>query len=1179
MIIDAEKLKQGFSLLVFIMLMITGALAIIGIPSQAQASTNLGDSGLGVGTAPSAPRDLTVDHGPGFNWLWWRHPVSQGSELIKRYEIWRGETPGGETLHDWVYVGSTYYEGTYLGGWEFYNDSTDVNVGTTYYYKIRAVSDAGSGPFSSEVSATPSYIGDVPLAPSVTGQNGIYSADVSWDWPSVPAGSPPARFFFTYRDPPIFFSDTWDEWLRDTSASDEAGFDTRVGSSYTYSVRAVNTYGQGDEGTVTVLIQGTGNLPSAPLNLNGYGFNKSVMLTWSRPSNPSAIGFESYEVWRATASNGPFTKITEQLTLWGYDGFFFDAGLTNGVTYWYKVRAKNTNGVSEFSNVIEATPTEFSLPFEVSHLMAYPGNNQVLLIWGSAWNATGYDIYRGESSGGEVKIDQIAGTNYYFDTSALNGHTYYYYVKPKRGSFVGNASNEVSVTPSVGEVPGPPVGLVATPDVEGAMLYLPSQTVTSILIGYEVYRNGTAPGTWDLAEAVVDLFAEYGFSWWDSGRIDSMNYQYKVRLKNLYGVGPFSDVVTSFGSPTGERPDSVSGLTATGGPGKITLQWPAPYSGTARLLYYRIERNDTGGSWNVLGYLDETALNLVYEDDSAIPGVTYRYRVLAMNNYGDADDYSNEASASAATPSSPPSAPLGLSAQSSLGQVILTWNAPASQGSSPITGYKIFRGTTPGGQGATPIATVSASTLTYTDVVAPGTYYYVVKATNAVGDSPASNEASGSSLAAQPPSAPTNLTATGYNRYVVLTWNAPSSNGSSSILRYDVFRGLSADRIGIIPIGNTPANSLTYNDTMVSNGITYYYQVKAVNSEGSSPASNVASATPTGPAVPSAPRNVVAVGHDGYVTVTWEPPANQGSSPIVEYRIFRSTVFGIIGDNIMSVNASTFSWNDDAVTNGVTYYYAVKAVNEVGASPESEQASATPSETGTAPGAPTGLVAMGQVGMIVLTWNPPSDAGSGVTVYQIFRSITPGVYETLPFASIPMGTLTYTDYTVTPGVTYYYKVRAFNPFGLGPFSNEVFAIASPPPSVTPSFPQNLTATSGEGKVTLAWQPPSYDGGSPITGYQVYRRQGSGTPTLLATLGPDVLTYEDTTATAGITYTYWVVATNANGAGELSAEVNAFPQEPGGTTGGGMDMTMLLVIGVVVIVVVLAALTLLMRKRK
>ena len=85
--------------------------------------------------------------------------------------------------------------------------------------------------------------------------------------------------------------------------------------------------------------------------------------------------------------------------------------------------------------------------------------------------------------------------------------------------------------------------------------------------------------------------------------------------------------------------------------------------------------------------------------------------------------------------------------------VHLGWTIP-SDGGSPITGYPIYRSTTPGGEGGVPLATVSGvSTTNYDDVTAFGgvTYYYQVAAVNALGET-RSSEQSATSLT---PTAPT----------------------------------------------------------------------------------------------------------------------------------------------------------------------------------------------------------------------------------------------------------------------------------------------------------------------------------------------------------------------------------------------------------------------------------------
>src|SRR2546427_13206907 len=66
--------------------------------------------------------------------------------------------------------------------------------------------------------------------------------------------------------------------------------------------------------------------------------------------------------------------------------------------------------------------------------------------------------------------------------------------------------------------------------------------------------------------------------------------------------------------------------------------------------------------------------------------------------------------------------------------------------------------------------------------------------------------------------------------------------------------------------------------------------------------------------------------------------------------------------------------------------------------------------------------------------------------------------------------------------------------------NSIIPQASSLTTAMPSAPQNLQATAGTGNVTLSWQAPSNNGGSPITNYKIYRSISSGTETLLTTVG-------------------------------------------------------------------------------
>jgi len=115
------------------------------------------------------------------------------------------------------------------------------------------------------------------------------------------------------------------------------------------------------------------------------------------------------------------------------------------------------------------------------------------------------------------------------------------------------------------------------------------------------------------------------------------------------------------------------------------------------------------------------------------------------------------------------------------------------------------------------------------------------------------------------PSAPFALQATPHSGQVVLQWQPPSYDGGAPVFGYTIYRGTSS---GNLPFLTSVGNVLTYTDTGLTNGITYYYAVTAVNSVNESLRSNEASATPVAPTIP--PLNVLI-------------DANQtsGSSPLV----------------------------------------------------------------------------------------------------------------------------------------------------------------------------------------------------------------------------------------------------------------------------------------------------------
>jgi fibronectin type 3 domain-containing protein len=279
--------------------------------------------------------------------------------------------------------------------------------------------------------------------------------------------------------------------------------------------------------------------------------------------------------------------------------------------------------------------------------------------------------------------------------------------------------------------------------------------------------------------------------------------------------------------------------------------------------------------------------------------------------------------------------------------------------------------------------------------------------------------------------------ATAGDAQVSLTWAAPLDNGGALISDYVVYR---SELSGAETQLATSGGALNYIDTTAINGTTYYYTVAAVNSAGTGTQSNEVSATPEAPPPPpvdppGAPVINSATGGNSQVTLIWTAPVDDGGAPITNYEVRRSTSSG--SEVLVATVGNVLTYTDPGLSNGVTYYFVVAAVNSEGAGAVSNELSAVPKAP---PSAPRSLVAKAKSGQIKLTWLAPlSNGGAGLTGYEVWRGTSSG--NEVKIATLG-NVLTFVDANITRRTTYYYVVRAVNGFGLiGPFSNEVSMLA------------------------------------------------------------------------------------------------------------------------------------------
>lgn len=300
--------------------------------------------------------------------------------------------------------------------------------------------------------------------------------------------------------------------------------------------------------------------------------------------------------------------------------------------------------------------------------------------------------------------------------------------------------------------------------------------------------------------------------------------------------------------------------------------------------------------------------------------------------------------------------------------------------------------------------------------------YYMVFALNAAGV-PSLARIIKVDVAGSMPVAPTNLSGsfiagTGAR----LTWTQSTSTGVTQNI---IARGTSATG----PFTNiaTIAASTTYTDPLFTNG-TFYYVVKAVNANGASPNSNVAtvaistSPPPTSP--PGAITGLTATFASG-VNLAWTNPTGQPITSIaIQRRVGTTGTWGTVA-TLTEVRTT----HTDPLTTAGTYNYRAQAVNSAGSGPFSSVASVTiPAAPPPAVAAPTGLSGYTCGAGCWTTdtgirFNWTRSVTSGVTQYAVQRSTTGAngpwtVVATLGDVNV------YVDKNVTAGTTYWYGVQA-----------------------------------------------------------------------------------------------------------------------------------------------------------
>ena len=304
------------------------------------------------------------------------------------------------------------------------------------------------------------------------------------------------------------------------------------------------------------------------------------------------------------------------------------------------------------------------------------------------------------------------------------------------------------------------------------------------------------------------------------------------------------------------------------------------------------------------------------------------------------------------------------------------------------------------------------------------------------------------------PSSPKNLKAMPISlKSVLLTWDEPVlTTNMTAVTGYKI-----EFKVGTASFTTITADTKSKVTSFLHDGLdsskTYSYQVSAINSQGSSSPSSVSSVKP---AISKVPVGLTATAiSPSQIRLSWYPPLDTFGLPISGYEIKRVFANDVYGDALASTNGKTTNYIVSNLETGKTYSFVVTANLSIGATGESNTASATPKTTSvdvssitpsstvtttTIPTTPIKLTATtASSTQINLSWSPPSsDGNSPITGYKIEVKKDSGSNSTL-VADTNSTATTYSHTGLITNSKYTYKVYAINSVGTSSASNEVTA--------------------------------------------------------------------------------------------------------------------------------------------
>jgi hypothetical protein len=224
---------------------------------------------------------------------------------------------------------------------------TGLTNGTAYTFTVTATNSFGSSTSDPSAPVTPATVPSTPGAPTAT--RGDTQVSLSWTAPSN-GGSAITDYVVQYSSDS---GSNWTTFADGTSATTSAIVTGLTnGTSHVFRIAATNAVGTSSYSSASSAVTPAG-VPATPAAPTPTAGNGQVSLSWTAPSN-NGSAITDYLVYYSTSVSGTYTIFSDGVST---STSATVTGLTNGTAYYFKIRAVNDVGNSDFSAAsTSATP-------------------------------------------------------------------------------------------------------------------------------------------------------------------------------------------------------------------------------------------------------------------------------------------------------------------------------------------------------------------------------------------------------------------------------------------------------------------------------------------------------------------------------------------------------------------------------------------------------------------------------------------------------------------------------------------------------------------------------------------------------------------------------------------------------------------------------------------------------